>query len=529
MTPDPRFVFYSVKHREALAHLLYGIRERQGFIEITGEVGTGKSTLCRALVAVLDDKVKVAVVLNSGLSGLDLLRTILEEFDINVVANDKKTLLDSLNQFLIEQLRLGNNAVLIIDEAQNLSLEALEQVRMLSNIETETEKLLEIILLGQPELKEKLLLPELRQLNQRITVRYHIEPLTLKETEEYISYRLSIAGSSDKLVFTKNALKTIFKLTEGTPRLINVLAHHSLLVAYARRTHEITDAIVKKSHNDFNADNLPPRVTASAGVSFGRLLSSVTFGALLGALLFFLYSGSFFGGAGWSAKETFFAKAAYTGSKLKNLVYTSKDASRHSLSRQSNSRGSIPPVLLDKYLSSSIGKTIRSLGYEYVSDNTGGLTERDLEAMGVLPFRVNLAVSELEVLKRPFLIQVKGGAYKILSFPENDVFQLTSESGQKNLSKSEFISVYDGYVVMFRPTWLETVKELEGYSPSVRKLQEVLWELGFFTGVPGGFIGDKTREALRGLQKKNGLRATGALDCYTQMLLIGSPEREKSV
>src|SRR3990167_4895783 len=177
LTSNPSYLYLSPRHKEALAYLTYGIRERMGFIEITGEVGTGKTTLCRALLNRLDEKTKTAFIFNSNMSELQLMRTIVEDFGIQTTKKDKGSLFSELNKFLIEQLGHENNVVLIIDEAQNLSHRLLEQVRMLSNLETEHEKLLQIVLVGQPELREKLRTPSLRQLRQRISIRYHIEPL----------------------------------------------------------------------------------------------------------------------------------------------------------------------------------------------------------------------------------------------------------------------------------------------------------------------------------------------------------------
>ena len=178
MTPDPEFLFFTEKHAEAFEHLRYGIRERRGFIEITGEVGAGKTTLCRALLGEFDEDTKIALILNPFLSDIELLRTINEEFYIDATGASKKDLLDTLNDFLIEQHSRGCNVVLVIDEAQNLPIETLEQIRIISNLETVKAKLIQIVLVGQPELREKLGRRELRQLSQRITVRYHINAMS---------------------------------------------------------------------------------------------------------------------------------------------------------------------------------------------------------------------------------------------------------------------------------------------------------------------------------------------------------------
>ena len=229
ITPDPKYLYLGRTHKEAFAHLVYGIRERGGFIVITGEIGTGKTTLCRSLLNHLDADTLVAFIFNPTLSALELLKSINEDFGIRSQAGSQKELIDELNRFLLEKRQDGKNMVLIIDEAQNLDMEVLEHIRLLSNLETDTEKMLQIILIGQPEFRRMLEAPKLLQLNQRVTVRYHLSPLTREETAAYIHHRLSVAGAEDKVRFSPGAVKRIFHYTKGVPRLINVLCDRALL------------------------------------------------------------------------------------------------------------------------------------------------------------------------------------------------------------------------------------------------------------------------------------------------------------
>ncbi|MBI3252198.1 MAG: AAA family ATPase [Candidatus Omnitrophica bacterium] len=248
LTSNPSFLFLSRRHKEALSSLLYGIKERVGFIEITGEIGAGKTTLCRALLNQLDEKTKTAFIFNSNLSGLQLMQTIVEDLGIEARQKNKGSLFSELNRFLIQQLGLGNNVVLIIDEAQNLSAKILEQIRMLSNLESGNEKLLQIILVGQPELRQKLELPHLRQLRQRIAIRYHIKALDKEEVPLYITHRLNQAGSNGAgPFFDADAYEEIFKYSAGIPRLINNVCDKSLLMAFVLETRSINAEIVKKS------------------------------------------------------------------------------------------------------------------------------------------------------------------------------------------------------------------------------------------------------------------------------------------
>lgn len=247
VTSDPGFLFLSRVHKEAFAHLIYGIKERKGFLEITGEVGAGKTTLCRALLSRLDPSTKSAFIFNSTLPELQLFQAILEDFGLIVERRNKVAMQKQLNRFLMEELSRGNNVVLIIDEAQNLKPSVLEEIRMLSNLETDSEKLFQIILVGQPELKAKLGSPHLRQLRQRIAVRFHITPLEEPEVGQYIGHRLAVAGSTGQVRFADEALAAVFKYSGGIPRLINMVCDKALLAAYVMETREITGSLIERS------------------------------------------------------------------------------------------------------------------------------------------------------------------------------------------------------------------------------------------------------------------------------------------
>jgi len=232
-TPDPKFLFQSARHREALAQLVYGVRERKGFIVLTGEIGTGKTTLLRTLLERLDDTHPVAYIHNSALPWDGLFEYMLHDWGLTGTGTTHAQRLVAFNEFLIEQHRLGRSPVLVIDEAQNLSIESLEAVRLLSNFETTNAKLLQILLVGQPELRDKLNAPELRQLKQRIGLRCHIGPLGPEEARQYIRHRLRIAGATDAGIFTDGAVQRITEYSRGIPRVINTLSDHCLISGYA--------------------------------------------------------------------------------------------------------------------------------------------------------------------------------------------------------------------------------------------------------------------------------------------------------
>ncbi len=245
IAPDPRYLYMSDQHREALAHLLYGIRSEGGFVLLTGEVGTGKTTICRCLLEQLPDQTDVAFIFNPRLTAQELLATVCDEFGIAYPQGRAggKLLVDRLNAFLLENHARGRKAVLIIDEAQNLSCDVLEQLRLLTNLETNRCKLLQIILLGQPELQTVLETPHMRQLSQRIIARYHLNPLTLPDVSAYVSHRLSVAGLERDL-FSRTALRKIYRLSRGVPRVINILCDRALLGAYATGHRRITRQIL---------------------------------------------------------------------------------------------------------------------------------------------------------------------------------------------------------------------------------------------------------------------------------------------
>jgi general secretion pathway protein A len=251
ITPNPRFIFFSTIHKEAFALLLYGINKRFGFIELIGEVGTGKTTVLRTLLGQLDEEnYRTALIFNPTLSAVDLMRAINREFGIPARSDNVAELLAELDQFLLREHAAGRTVVLVIDEAQNLTPDVLEQVRLISNLETETDKLIQIVLAGQPELARLLERPELRQINQRIALRYRLRPLDREETRGYIEHRLAVAGGRDKVTFTASARWWLHRLSRGTPRLINMLCDRALLIGYTENKRKITGRIVTWAYKD---------------------------------------------------------------------------------------------------------------------------------------------------------------------------------------------------------------------------------------------------------------------------------------
>jgi len=252
MTPDPAFLVLGDTHREGLATLVYAVRSRKGFVLLTGEVGTGKTTLLHSLLSQLDRETAAAFIFNPRLEPLDFFKMLFEEFGIEQPCHTKAEYLLALNRYLIERLERDLPTLLIVDEAQNLSPEMLEEIRLLSNLETSTSKLLQIMLVGQPELGEMIARPELRQLRQRIVLRHNLRPFTEEETSHYVDERLRLAGYTGKALFKNSALRELYRITGGTPRLINVICDGALLLGYSRELATLDGGVIREVASDLS-------------------------------------------------------------------------------------------------------------------------------------------------------------------------------------------------------------------------------------------------------------------------------------
>jgi general secretion pathway protein A len=269
ITPDPRYLYLSERHAEAMAHLLYGVNEAGGFVQLTGEVGTGKTTIVRSLLAQAPKNAEIALILNPRMTAPEFLLTICEELGIGVpdsATESLKDLVDILSVYLLRAHAAGRRVVLVVDEAQNLAPTVLEQVRLLTNLETNTQKLLQIILIGQPELRELLARNELRQLAQRITGRYHLNPLSTEETTAYVRHRLRVAGATAD-IFNRFALEEIYRLSAGVPRVINVICDRALLGGYSLDRHRITAPLVRNAASEVFGKRFTPRWLPWAGTA----------------------------------------------------------------------------------------------------------------------------------------------------------------------------------------------------------------------------------------------------------------------
>ena len=290
ITPDPKFVFLSEKHQESLAHLVYGITRGggAGFVQLTGEVGTGKTTICRLLLEQIPENTHIALILNPCITPVELLENICKELKISLrgIKGKLNRMVDKLNDFLLNSWAKGENTVVVIDEAQNLPRDTLEQLRLLTNLETDKQKLLQIILIGQPELRTTMRRNDLRQLAQRVTARYHLKPLSADETYEYLSHRINKAGG-DSSIISKPVAQKIYQLTGGVPRLINILTDRSLLAAYSENSENITKKHVNTAANEVLPESNPTHQNRNNTSYY--LLSLVLLMILAGLIYWFGY------------------------------------------------------------------------------------------------------------------------------------------------------------------------------------------------------------------------------------------------
>ncbi len=283
LAPDPRFLYLSAQHREALAHLLYGVSSEGGFVQLTGEVGTGKTTVCRCFLEQLPPGTRAAVILNPALTAEELLAAVCDEFRIARPEGPAsvKSSLDLINRFLLQIHAAGERAVLVIDEAQNLDATVLEQIRLLTNLETSSRKLLQIILMGQPELRVTLARPDLRQLAQRITARFHLRPLSREETRAYVQHRLAVAGTAEEL-FPAAVIGRLRRLSRGVPRLINILCDRSLLGAFVQGKRQVERATLAQAAREVAGDAPWPKARIAAAAAAGVFVTVAVLVALAG-------------------------------------------------------------------------------------------------------------------------------------------------------------------------------------------------------------------------------------------------------
>ena len=393
ITPDPRYLYLSERHAEALAHLLYGINESGGFIQLTGEVGTGKTTVVRTLLSRVPQHADVAVIMNPRVTPVEFLLTICEELGLPIEAADRdsvKQMVDALNHRLLSAHAEGRRIIVIVDEAQNLSAEVLEQVRLLTNLETPTQKLLQIILIGQPELRELLDRNDLRQLAQRITGRYHLKPLSREETQGYVRHRLRVAGAVGE-IFTTGALREVHRLAGGIPRVINVSCDRALLGAYTQETRKVTAALVRRA----------------AGEVYGRRFAPLWLGWIIGGLVT----------VGLAASVTVAWRMFQQRTATVRAAATSPPAHPVPVTRAADTP---PPVSINALLAANSGKTGEAAAFRRLLSLWGTAMTEDRDPCGQAQ-KAGLAC-----------LEQRGSWAQVRALNRPAILTLTDDQGQKH-------------------------------------------------------------------------------------------------
>jgi general secretion pathway protein A len=564
ITPDPRFLFLSSSHQEALGHLLYGIEERKGFITVTGEVGTGKTLLCRALLDRLGRHVQTALIFNSFLLEIELLRSINEDFGIVQGGSTRKELIDHLNQYLLAEFSAGRNAVLIIDEAQNLAAPLLEQIRMLSNLETERGKLLQIVLVGQPELRQQLARPELRQLNQRIALRYHLQPFTQQETADYINHRLVVAGSHGNVKFSRRALSSIYRLADGIPRQINLLCDRAMLAAYVHGSNLIGHTHVRQAWGELEGHTgrrfLPMVWSKTRHQS--RMVQALMLGLALtvgGGAWLGLYQSNVLklpvivpgqiaetsAQASLSSSESAedasadvqLTKSAPGVSPLLARLEVSSESLRDGMSTATETGELSTPGLPDLSAVSLLGLPgevlLRALLVEFRQDSPPrGAAARTMLAQVASGFGLDMLPLHIEInrlkqfrvacLLETYPSGTSESTFLIVHAVSPGGVELTDASGEiRQLTDAVLGSIWHGQAYLFHRRGLELKQVLSRgkQNPDVRTLQQRLKELGYMQREPTGLFDDNTTQAVRQLQKDHALQVDGFAGPATKIVL----------
>jgi general secretion pathway protein A len=523
LTPDPRFVFLSKTHKEAFAHLLYGINNRVGFIALTGEVGSGKTTVLRALLSQLDtDHHRTALIFNPCLSPEVLLQNLNREFGIPTNTSNNSSFLDSLNVFLLQQNAEGRTVVLVIDEAQDLEAPVLEQIRLISNLETDREKLIQIVLSGQPEFVQMLKKNEMRQLSQRINVRYHLQAMDFEDTVHYINHRLDVAGGKGGVIFSRRALKRIYRYSRGLPRLVNAACDRALLAGYTRDTARIDSRIAAAGIKDMRRD------TASY-TRKRRLILIPTFGllaALFAAGIYFKwydFIDQFDASQPVKATEEQTKKdPVITGGELSRAmaIELGKVTESESARRAFNTLAgfwNVPPLPESGNLNQSNGMERAALDRELrlyrFSGNLGALLRIDYPAV--------LELTMPGIRGRRFISLVGIKNEQLLVDPPI--------AGRRSLSFSELEKHWSGQGFLL---WKDPLNLLRSISPGskgahIQQVQDLLRDAGAYSRPLTGVYDDETLSAVRGFQSSRGIERDGILGGQTLMLLYGSINRFK--
>lgn len=510
ITPNPRFIFLSKNHKDAFAHLLYGIDNHAGFIELSGEVGTGKTTALRTLLYQLDtDSYRTALIFNPYLSALELLQNINYEYGIPCNDQSSAPLLHSLNQFLLEQNAAGRTVVLVIDEAQNLETKVLEQIRLISNLETEKDKLIQIVLAGQPELREKLKKPELRQLNQRITVRYHLCPMDFDDTVEYIEHRLEVAAGRNVEIFSTGALKRVFRCTAGLPRLINAVCDRALLIAYTKEKREVTARMVDEAFRDVRKQESRARLS--------RILRYAI--AAVAVVIVTACWYAFFGGLSGPGDISASTPGTVTASQPSSPPSAGTLATRLAAKTENESAVAafntiariwgVEPIPVDQ---SPAGRA----RLEDYAEQSGLELSRNSSNLGALLRMDFPAILELS------LPDGKGRRYLALLGMEGDRLIVAPEINERTtVNSTELEKLWFGrsYLPWKNRLNLPLVSRAGDSGKTISDIKHLLAKAGYFKGQPTEDFDEAMEAAVRAFQAAQGIEVDGVVGGQTLLLL----------
>jgi len=545
LTPDPKYLYLGQKHREVLSHLLYGIKDDKGFMVVVGEVGTGKTTLCRAFInQLLKEKIEVGLIYNPAMNDLELLQAINREFKISSDYDSKGKLIDELNEFLLKVNGEGRKVVLIIDEAQNLDASVMEQLRLISNLETETGKLIQIILVGQPELEKILSKKEMRQLDQRIVVRGLLGPLKPKETMNYIRHRLNIAssGTDDVVSFSDGACGIIHGLCGGIPRLINVLGDRALLVAYAQGKRKIDKKIIRNAYRDLESSRYRPKPKT---LSF-RWQTAGIFCVLILTLLVWFYRDTIMRNI-WRPEKLELTQPKATATSMPSVP--SSSIAKKSEDKITSPYVAPPPQKnipkteeinsdqITDQLFSSLERLSREENWQLVLKPLFELWEEEKiiphqVKTGKLPKGTNLNIWEvygnltlLKSLNYPAVVELKrpkhnSGVYVVLKRLREDEVVLVGER-EMVLPLKIFYDLWYGHAYIIWKDFEDLPRAIHpgASSLAVTWLQHNLKYLNLFDGPESGYYDSRTRKAIVRLQKEKNLYVDGIVGPQTKMIL----------
>lgn len=559
LTPDPRFLFLSSQHRDVLAHLEVGLGDSSGLVCITGDVGTGKTTLLRRFLAGLPPGTPTAYLFNPILDPLEFLRAVSAEFGLPAASQSARALVDGLNHYLLTQRRGRGRGILVVDEAQGLTVEVLEQLRLLTNLETETEKLLCIVLAGQPQLAKLLARPDLVQLNQRITLRWHLGPLSREETAAYVQHRLRVAGAEQcKRLFTTAALELVYRYSGGVPRLINLICHRALLAAYACGGHRVTDRAVKRVHRELGSVPLPAPPAHRGGARVPeRPARAALFGALgAGALALGVFAGAsgWLGhaatraGRWWRVRRPWLVGGGGGTEPARTSVATARDHRAAATAQEKQPVAIRAPVVRDIHGAGSlralvrlgrVGSAIAAFDGMLARWNAPplGLDERreplDLDAVararGLEHLRLEGSLGRIECLGLPavfelLLPEANGPRYALVVGAGEGAAEIEVGGGRVQLTADVLERVWRGRAEVFWRDFEDLGPTLSrgARGPAVRRLQLMLEKAGEYRGGATGQFDELTERAVLAFQRSHGLFADARVGRLTRIALYAA-------